>query len=262
MTSYFSLPWQKLCHLSIFLLCIMYCSDAKAGLPETIIQVKPSVVGVGVYRPTGSPRGQLLGTGFIVAKGVIATNAHVLKKPLASAQQETYAIFLPMKGKSQVRQATLLLEDRLHDLALLRVDGLSRPAMQLTKRVFREGDTLAFMGFPVGGILGLYHATHSGIISAITPVVIPARHANELTSEQLQLLRHPYMVYQLDATAFPGNSGSPVFDPQTGEVFAVINKVLVKGMRETALTHPTDITYAIPISHLQALMAQAAIPSI
>lgn len=262
MTSYVHLRWHQLRVLSLFLLGIICFSDAKAGLPDTILEVKPSVVGVGVYRPAGSPRGELLGTGFVVAKGVVATNAHVLNKPLAVAQQETYAIFLSMKGKSQVVQATLLAEDRLHDLALLRVDGLARPAMQLTNRVFREGESMAFMGFPVGGILGLYHATHAGIISAITPVVIPARNANELTAEQLQLLRQPYMVYQLDATAYPGNSGSPVFNPQTGEVFAVINKVLVKGTRETALTNPTDITYAIPISHLQALMARAAIPSI
>ena len=28
----------------------------------------------------------------------------------------------------------------------------------------------------------------------------------------------PFRVFQLDATAYPGNSGSPVYDPMTGAV--------------------------------------------
>jgi S1-C subfamily serine protease len=46
---------------------------------------------------------------------------------------------------------------------------------------------------------------------------------------------------------YPGNSGSPVFDVATGQVVAVINMVLVKGSKESALTHPSGISYAIPV---------------
>jgi S1-C subfamily serine protease len=61
-------------------------------------------------------------------------------------------------------------------------------------------------------------------------------------------------VFQLDATAYPGNSGSPLYDPDTGEVLGVVNMVFVKGTKESALTQPSGITYAVPSSHLEQLL--------
>ena len=58
----------------------------------------------------------------------------------------------------------------------------------------------------------------------------------------------------LDATAYPGNSGSPVYDPESGDVLGIINMVFVKGTKETALTQPSGVTYAIPASHLRELL--------
>ena len=113
---------------------------------------------------------------------------------------------------------------------------------------------MAFTGFPVTHVLGLYHATHRGIIASITPVVIPARNAGELTPQQIALLRDPFTVLQLDATAYPGNSGSPVYRLDDGKVIAVINAVLLKGTRESALSNPSNITYAIPVEHVHALL--------
>lgn len=55
-------------------------------------------------------------------------------------------------------------------------------------------------------------------------------------------------------TAYPGNSGSPVVNVETGEVFAVINKVYVRDSKESALSHPSGISYAIPIEHVHALL--------
>ncbi|MFN4063813.1 MAG: trypsin-like peptidase domain-containing protein, partial [Parazoarcus communis] len=63
-----------------------------------------------------------------------------------------------------------------------------------------------------------------------------------------------FRVYQLDATAYPGNSGSPVFDPETGEVVGVINMVFVKGTKENILSDPSGISYAIPVEHLSNLL--------
>ena len=57
-----------------------------------------------------------------------------------------------------------------------------------------------------------------------------------------------------DGTAYPGNSGSPVYDPETGDVIGIINMVLVKGTKESALSQPSGITYAVPSRHLQSLL--------
>ena len=49
-------------------------------------------------------------------------------------------------------------------------------------------------------------------------------------------------VLQLDATAYPGNSGSPVYDQSTGQVLGVINSVLVKANKEAAIDKPSGIS--------------------
>jgi len=63
-------------------------------------------------------------------------------------------------------------------------------------------------------------------------------------------------VFQLDATAYPGNSGSPLYAPDTGEVVGVVNMVFVKGTKEAALTQPSGISYAIPSRYLIELLRQ------
>ena len=68
-----------------------------------------------------------------------------------------------------------------------------------------------------------------------------------------RLTSGPFPVFQLDATAYPGNSGSPIYDPVTGDVLGIVNMVFVKGTKESALTQPSGITYAIPAKHLQVL---------
>jgi S1-C subfamily serine protease len=61
-------------------------------------------------------------------------------------------------------------------------------------------------------------------------------------------------VYQLDATAYPGNSGGPLLNAETGEVVGVVNMVLVKSTKESALSQPTGITYAIPARFIDELI--------
>lgn len=98
-----------------------------------------------------------------------------------------------------------------------------------------------------------------GIVSAITPIVIPQISAGQLTPEMVKRLKEPYDIFQLDATAYPGNSGSPLYFPGTGVVVGVINKVFVKESKENLLKDPSGITYAIPATYAEALMNQAGI---
>jgi S1-C subfamily serine protease len=144
------------------------------------------------------------------------------------------------------------------DLALLKIDGPPLPPLALhDSAAVREGQEIFMTGFPIGAVLGPYAATHRGLIAAITPIAIPQRRASDLDAPTLKrLATGTFPVFQLDATAYPGNSGSPIYDPDTGEVLGIVNMVLVKGTRESALKEPTGITYAIPAQHLKALLAQ------
>ena len=63
-------------------------------------------------------------------------------------------------------------------------------------------------------------------------------------------------VMQLDAIAYPGNSGGPVFDIDSGTVVGVLQGGIVKSTKEAALSAPTGITYAVPASAAAALLAE------
>ncbi len=93
------------------------------------------------------------------------------------------------------------------------------------------------------------------MVSAITPVALPQATSRSLDAALVKRLRgERFAIFQLDGTAYPGNSGSPMFDVDTGEVVAIINMVFVKGGKETALTAPSGITYAIPSLYLGRLI--------
>jgi len=153
-------------------------------------------------------------------------------------------------------RAFLATRDNKHDLAILRVEGPALPALKLASSdLAREGQNIAFTGFPIGGALGFSPVTHRCIISSITPIALPSGNSQQLNAKQIrQLKTGSFDIFQLDATAYPGNSGSPVFDVETREVIGVINMVFIKGSKESALSAPSGITYAIPINHLWQLL--------
>lgn len=225
-------------------------------LPMTLARVKSSVVAVGTFQRTRSPPAVFRGTGFAVAGGNhVLTNAHVLPKAIDRAKQEILAVFFKAQDKDRIRGAKVVATDRQHDLALLQVAGTPLPALQLgDSRQVEEGQLYAFTGFPIGMVLGLYPVTHRGIVASITPIAIPALKARNLNPRMLQRLAEPYKVFQLDATAYPGNSGSPLYDPETGVVMGIINKVFVKESKENLLAKPSGISYAIPSHYALRLL--------
>jgi len=247
--------------LPFVLACVTAVNPAGAAtLPETVSAVKPSIVGVGTHLQTRSPAVTFTGTGFVIGDGLsIITNAHVVPEMLDGARKEALGVVVRAgaDGSDVVfRTATVVAVDRDHDLAHLRLSGAPLPALRLAEKDdAREGQALAFTGFPLGMVLGLHPATHRAGLAAITPIVRPSLNASKLDARAIaQLQRAPFTIYQLDGTAYPGNSGSPVYDPETGIVVAVVNMVFVKGLKETAITNPSGITYAIPARHVRALL--------
>ena len=88
-------------------------APAQAGLEELIATAKPSVVAVGVFNPTSSPRFGFRGSGFVVGAGnVVVTNAHVLPDVIPPGGSEgSLAVVVPTQGASEaaaLRGATLL----------------------------------------------------------------------------------------------------------------------------------------------------------
>ncbi|HKY01554.1 MAG TPA: serine protease [Burkholderiales bacterium] len=241
----------------ILLFVWLSIATAAYAAPEDIIQrVKASIVAVGTYLPSRSPQFSFRSTGFVVGDGtLIITNAHSLAQSIDIQQMERFVISLPNSGK-QGMEVEIVSTDRQHDLALLRIKGPPLPALAIrSSDNLREGQHVYFTGYPIGAVLGLYPATHRAMVSALTPIAIPAVTSTHLDPKTIRrLTTGVFNVIQLDGTAYPGNSGSPLYDPETGEVVGVINMVFVKGTKEAAITQPSGITYAIPSTHVQAIL--------
>ncbi|MDO8958550.1 MAG: serine protease [Rhodocyclaceae bacterium] len=239
------------------MLALLGNSHAAAALPETIERIKPSVVVVGTFNKLRSPQFVMRGTGFAVGDGsLIATNAHVINRPERGDAQDILMVLTRNGGEVRPREVRLLASDAEHDLAVLRLAGPPLPA--LTLRVsdsVREGQAIAFTGFPIGGALGFSPVTHRGVIASITPIVLPGGNAGELRDKSIRRLRSgAFHIFQLDATAYPGNSGGPLYDAESGEVLGVINMVFVKATKEAILEKPSGISYAIPAGFLIELL--------
>lgn len=230
-----------------------------ASLPDTVARIKPSIVGVGTVLKTRRPPNVLMATGFVISDGHhVLTNAHAVPEKINEKKNEFLAVFSGQGRKSRTHRAEVLAADPEHDLALLRIGGGPLPSLELgDDQKVREGEFYAFTGFPLGAVLGLYSATSRGIVSAITPIAIPANAGRNVKTTVYKRLKRPYPVFQLDATAYPGNSGSPLYDAGTGRVVGIINMVFVKGTKEHAITNPSGITYAIPVRHARNLLKTA-----
>lgn len=262
---------SRLFTAQVFAAFVLICSAAFSpnvaeaqDFASTVARVKPSIVGVGSFDELRRPPALLTGTGFVVADGRhVVTNNHVVPLIHSEESSRRIVVFAPssaggtLDGEGALRSAEVVERDIDHDLAVLRIDGPPLPALRFNSNTeLRDGDAVAFTGFPLGAVLGLHPATHRGYVAAITPVATPAISPGQLTPGALRRLRENFRVYQLDATAFPGNSGSPVYDPETGRVTAIINSVYVRESKENAIETPSGITYAIPARFAEALLAR------
>lgn len=229
-----------------------------AAPPDTIDRVKPSVVAVGTFQPDRRPQFEFRGSGFAIGDGtLIATNAHVAAKVLDGERFETYAIAIPQNGRAAVREVRKIAVDLEHDLAILKLtDGRPLPALSLSETATaRNGEFFLFTGFPIGSVLGLTPVTHRAMLSAITPIALPRPDTAQLDPATVKRLASDvFGIYQLDATAYPGNSGSPLYNETTGEVVGIVNMVFVKGTKENVLSQPSGISYAIPANYLVNLL--------
>jgi len=238
--------------------------EMSSTLPDLIDKSRQAVVAVGTYSATDNPRFGFRGTGFVVGDGrTIVTCAHVIPTPI----DKDLAIQVPGSGNAsgspQLRTVKLLRRDATRDLAVLGLEDGKPLAATLpladvedAATAVREGVAVALMGFPLGTALGVQLVTHRGIVAAITRAALPAPTSGNLSERAIRQLRAGDMEFlQLDITAYPGNSGGPLVDIRTGKVVGVVNMVALKSTRESALSAPSGISYAVPVKYLLPLMS-------
>lgn len=250
---------RLLCCLLFF---VLWGQGQAAGLPDTLQRVKPGVVAVGTFMAVRQQQDRLSGTGFVVGRGNHAvTNSHVVPRELDSGRRETVAIYLPTKGnRVQRRTAEEVKRDIVHDLCLLRFTGPALHPLRLGSDAdVREGQPHAFTGFPILNALWLYPVTHAGIVSSITPLAFAPDFGRKMDAKLLAKTIRPFTGFRLDATAYPGNSGSPVYQTGTGRVIGVINAVQTHDGKDSAIADPTGISFAIPVRYVSKLLQAAGV---
>lgn len=234
----------------------------QAALPEALARVKPSVVAVGTFQKLRNPSFVFRATGFAVDDGtLIATNAHVVPEAPQTESGETLMVLVHVPGATepQAREAKTIAINREHDLALLRISGTPLPPVTFgDSGTVRDGQSIAFTGFPIGNSLGFYPVTHGGIIASHSPIALPATTMKQLDPRIVRSLKAgPFVLFQLDTTAYPGHSGSPLYDVETGDVIGIVNMGFLKGTKDAAVGQPSGISFAVPARFLQQLLRES-----
>lgn len=202
--------------LCLSLLCLSLCVPARArAASDALEQVKYSVVLVNTYDGAGRP--QLRGSGFFIARGIVATSAHVLRGA-ASVKIVT------RDGRAhEVDGVTLDASGR--DLALLRAPGADTyKPLELAAASPRDGAAVTALGNQAGAHLRLTHGSVEGRWNF--------QGAGELLRVTAQL--------------GPGSSGGPVVDA-AGQVV---------GVATMCVSAAEQLSFAVPAEALRALAAE------
>lgn len=221
--------------------------EPSASFPDIVARVRCGIGAVGTYNPANHPSLEFLGSGFFISdKGHFVTANHVLEAVAEKKRLGDLRVFLPSDAGREGHPAAVLATDAKYDAALLLVKGGQYFPLELgdSARV-REGQAIALSGFPFGLFLGLHPSTCAGIISSISPIAIPVTRSKDLDAETREALRNPFNVFQLDAVAYPGHSGGPLFDPRTGQVLGIVNSAFIRKTKEKVIS--SGISYAMPI---------------
>lgn len=228
-----------------------------SSLPDTIARIRAAVAAVGTYNPANRPPMEFSASGFFVDdRGYFLTANHVIQAIEKRRQLRHLRVFMHTLDDRRGIPAVVVAREPKYDLVLLKVKGDAYPHLKLGDSTqVRAGQRIALMGFPFGFLLGLHPSTNGGIISNVSPIAVPAVSTRHLDAAMIEALRKPFDIFQLDATAYPGNSGGPVFDPTTGEVLGVVNRAFIRKTKEKVIA--SGISYAIPIHYARKLLEDA-----
>jgi len=164
---------------------------------------------------------QDIGSGFLVEKGLVVTNKHVVADGSAS--------YRVIDKDDQIYPVEAIYRDPANDLAILKIDSDDLPPLTLgDSSQLKVGQLVVAIGTALGEFR---HTVTTGVISGLGRG-ITAGSAFEGYVERLD------NVIQTDAAINPGNSGGPLIN-SAGQVIGV--NVAVAGGAE-------NIGFAIPIN--------------
>jgi S1-C subfamily serine protease len=168
-----------------------------AAAARSVVKVLGTACGVGVE-----------GSGWVAGDGIVVTNAHVV-----AGQDDTRVL---LEGREPGLDAEAIAFDSDNDLAVLRVDGLDAPALELELDP-RSGTSAAILGFPLNGP----YDVRPGRLGQIREVLTQDAYGRGPVRRRIASLR---------GVVRSGNSGGPMVDGD-GRVVGTIFAATTQGPR-------------------------------
>jgi S1-C subfamily serine protease len=168
-----------------------------AAARDSVVKILGTACGVGVE-----------GSGWVAAPGVVVTNAHVV-----AGQDDTRVL---RRGEEPSLPAQAIHFDPRNDLAVLRVDGLDAPALEVAREA-KSGTSAAILGFPLNGP----YDVRPGRLGETREVVSQDAYGRGPVRREIVSLR---------GAVRSGNSGGPMVDG-AGRVVTTIFAATVSGPR-------------------------------
>jgi S1-C subfamily serine protease len=187
---------------------------ALPGEPElaaAAVHAAPSTVKI-----VGDGCGQIQeGSGFVVAPGVVVTNAHVvagIAHPMVQVGTDSH-------------DTSVIYFDPSYDLAVLRVSGLDEPPLTLDPEPSTRGVQAAVLGYPGGGP---FQVAPAGVMAAFEA------EGRDIYGQGLTVRN----VYEIQAKVRPGNSGGPLVQLDGQVIGVVFSRSTTNGDIGYALSSP------------------------
>lgn len=195
-------------------LSVLQTPGAKAA-SNSVVKIYGTACGLGIQ-----------GSGWVVRRDLVATNAHVI-----AGEHDTNV----QAPNGQSLSAQVVYVDTQNDVALLRVDGLRTAPLAVTS----TGDypvSVVLLGYPRDGALIGVAATAGPPMTAIAPNAY-GRHVG------------PRSVVRLRGQVQPGESGGPVVDSDGGVVAMIFGGAKDGGNG-----------FAVPVSVVRDAVPKATVP--
>ena len=195
--------------------------------PQTTQEIVQNARNSTVYLEMRKTDGRISqGSGFFIRPNYVATNYHVIEGGTEAyiklvGQETTYTV------------ESIAATDKKHDLAVLKLSGITAPALQLA-----DSDTVQIGEdvYAVGNPQGWEGTVSNGIISSIR---------GEGNNKWIQIT----------AAVSPGSSGGAVLNSK-GEVIGIATIAYFKIDPRLNVNRSQNLNFAVPSNYLKALLQQ------
>jgi S1-C subfamily serine protease len=233
-------------------------SDAANAFPKIV----PALAVIALIDAKGKVSG--FGTGFCIGSddkhSYFATNHHVVAAVGGSAPE---LIAILASDPSQHHPARVVVDSGDPDLAVVEIDVPNVPVLILAITIPQAGDSVAIAGFPWNegqrwGALLSGAGFKLGVGQrSFPPELEPSYHSGPVSA--IHGAGQYYIQY--DALTDHGNSGGPLFDPTTGEVYGIV-QATVPGMSDPLADTPPSVynNLAISVREGSNILVKSPIP--